>query len=309
MVFKFKIGFLTDVHGSEYSFKRSLNIAKTRKVDYLIVSGGLMAKEILFVEDVGGKYFLNGKKVNLNNLNEDALRSGKYIVIDKKEVINDIRSDKSKLERLLVEKVTEQMSRWVKISDEVFRLERIFWSPAHGDIPQLDSILKNYGGKLINENVINLEEIQIVSLGYGSPMGNSYREIPDSELYIKGKSLLKDADKERSIINFHMPPLNTKLDNVKIGIRKSHVGSKAVLDLITEFQPLISLHGHVHESTSMDKIGETIAINPGSLYQLGDPSIVTFEVHKELKSFGSVSVSKYVIKNIEFVSTNPLDVI
>ncbi|QGA69213.1 metallophosphoesterase family protein [Sulfolobus sp. E11-6] len=309
MVFKFKIGFLTDVHGSEYSFKRSLNIAKTRKVDYLIVSGGLMAKEILFVEDVGGKYFLNGKKVNLNNLNEDALRSGKYIVIDKKEVINDIRSDKSKLERLLVEKVTEQMSRWVKISDEVFRLERIFWSPAHGDIPQLDSILKNYGGKLINENVINLEEIQIVSLGYGSPMGNSYREIPDSELYIKGKSLLKDADKERSIINFHMPPLNTKLDNAKIGIRKSHVGSKAVLDLITEFQPLISLHGHVHESTSMDKIGETIAINPGSLYQLGDPSIVTFEVHKELKSFGSVSVSKYVIKNIEFVSTNPLDVI
>ncbi|MCH4816536.1 MAG: phosphoesterase [Saccharolobus sp.] len=309
MVFKFKIGFFTDVHGSEYSFKRSLNITKARKVDFLIVSGGLMAKEILFVEDTGGKYFLNGKKVNLNNLNEEALRSGKYIVVDKKEVIEDIKSDKSKLEKVISEKVTEQMSRWVKIADEVFRLERIFWSAGHGDIPQLDSILKNFGGKLINENVINIEEIQIVSLGYGSPMGNSYREIPDSELYIKGKSLLKDADKERLIMNFHMPPLNTKLDNAKVGLRKSHVGSKAVLDLITEFQPLISLHGHVHESTSMDKIGETIALNPGSLYQLGDPSIVTFEVHKELKSFGSVSVSKYIIKNIEFVSTNPLDVV
>ncbi|ADX82216.1 phosphoesterase [Sulfolobus islandicus] len=309
MVFKFKIGFLTDVHGSEYSFKRSLNIAKARKVDFLIVSGGLMAKEIMFVEDVGGKYFLNGKKVNLNNLNEDALRSGKYIVIDKKEVIEDIKSDKSKLEKVISEKVTEQMSRWVKIADEVFRLERVFWSSAHGDILQLESILKNYGGKPINENIINLEEIQIVSLGYGSPIGNSYREIPDSELYIKGKSLLKDADKERLIMNFHMPPLNTKLDNAKVGLRKSHVGSKAVLDLITEFKPLISLHGHVHESTSMDKIGDTIAINPGSLYQLGDPSIVIFEVHKELKSFGSVSASKYVIKNIEFVSTNPLDVV
>lgn len=66
-----------------------------------------MAKEIMFVEDVGGKYFLNGKKVNLNNLNEDALRSGKYIVIDKKEVIEDIKSDKSKLEKVISEKVTE----------------------------------------------------------------------------------------------------------------------------------------------------------------------------------------------------------
>ncbi|AKA74879.1 phosphoesterase [Saccharolobus solfataricus] len=309
MVFKFKLGFFTDLHGSEYSFKRSLNIAKSKRVDFLIISGGLIAKEILFVEDIGGRYFLNGKKVNLNNLNEDALRSGKYIVVDKKEVIEDIKSDKSKLEKIVIEKASEQMSRWVKIAEEIFRLEKVFWSPAHGDIPQLDSILKNYGSNLINENVINLEEIQIVSLGFGSPIGNSYREIPDSELYIKGKSLLKDADKERLIMNFHMPPLNTKLDNAKVGLRKSHVGSKAVLDLITEFQPIISLHGHVHESTSMDKVGETIAINPGSLYQLGDPSIVTFEVHKELKSFGSVNVSKYVIKNIEFVSTNPLDVI
>jgi len=50
------------------------------------------------------------------------------------------------------------MSRWVKIADEVFRLERVFWSSAHGDILQLESILKNYGGKPINENVINLEE-------------------------------------------------------------------------------------------------------------------------------------------------------
>ncbi|WP_338602204.1 phosphoesterase [Sulfolobus tengchongensis] len=310
MPFKFKLGFFTDIHGSDYSFKRSLNIAKSRKVDYLIVSGGLMAKDILLVEEIGGNYILNGKKVNLKNLNEEALRSGKYLIVDKKEVIEDIRSDKHKLEKLIIEKATEQMSRWIKMSEEIYRLDKIFWCPAHGDHPQLDSILKELGGKVINESVINLEDIQIVSVGFASPItGNSPREIPDSELYIKGKSLLKDSEKEKLIMNFHMPPLNTKLDITKAGLKKIHIGSKAVSDLINEFQPLLSLHGHAHESTAMDKIGNTIAINPGSLYQLGDPSVVTFEVHKELKGFGTVNVGIYIIKNIEFLSTNPLDVI
>ena len=103
-----------------------------------------------------------------------------------------------------------------------------------------------------------------------------------------------------------MPPLNTKIDVIRSGFRKSHIGSKAVLDLINEFQPFVSLHGHVHESAGIEKIGNTIAINLGSLYQLGEPSVAVFEVHKELKG---LSVITYVIKNLELVSTNPLDVI
>jgi len=303
MPFKFKLGFCTDLHGSEYTFRRTLNIAKSKKIDYLIISGGLTAKDIVFVEEIGGMYLVNGKKVNLKNLTEDSLRSGKYLIINKKEVIDDIKADKSKLEKTLAEIIADQFSRWIKIADEIYRLDRVLWSPAHGDIPQLDDILRGLGAKLVNDSVSFIEDVQLVSLGYGSPIQNSYREVSDSDIYIKGKSLLKDAEKDKVIMNFHMPPLNTKLDVIKVGFKKLHAGSKAVLDLINEYQPFVSLHGHVHESAGVEKIGNTTAINPGSIFQLGEPSIVLFDVYKEVKTIGTLSIGSYVIKNIEFVTT------
>ncbi|MDT7862615.1 MAG: phosphoesterase [Saccharolobus sp.] len=303
MPFKFKLGFCTDLHGSEYTFRRTLNIAKSKKIDYLIISGGLTAKDIVFVEEIGGMYLVNGKKVNLKNLTEDSLRSGKYLIINKKEVIDDIKADKSKLEKTLAEIIADQFSRWIKIADEIYRLDRVLWSPAHGDIPQLDDILRGLGAKLVNDSVSFIEDVQLVSLGYGSPIQNSYREVSDSDIYIKGKSLLKDAEKDKVIMNFHMPPLNSKLDVIKVGFKKLHAGSKAVLDLINEYQPFVSLHGHVHESAGVEKIGNTTAINPGSIFQLGEPSIVLFDVYKEVKTIGTLSIGSYVIKNIEFVTT------
>jgi len=303
MPFKFKLGFCTDLHGSEYTFRRTLNIAKSKKIDYLIISGGLTAKDIVFVEEIGGMYLVNGKKVNLKNLTEDSLRSGKYLIINKKEVIDDIKADKSKLEKTLAEIIADQFSRWIKIADEIYRLDRVLWSPAHGDIPQLDDILRGLGAKLVNDSVSFIEDVQLVSLGYGSPIQNSYREVSDSDIYIKGKSLLKDAEKDKVIMNFHMPPLNSKLDVIKVGFKKHHAGSKAVLDLINEYQPFVSLHGHVHESAGVEKIGNTTAINPGSIFQLGEPSIVLFDVYKEVKTIGTLSIGSYVIKNIEFVTT------
>jgi len=44
------------------------------------------------------------------------------------------------------------------------------------------------------------------------------------------------------------------------------VGSTAVREAILEYQPLLSLHGHIHESRGMQRLGQTICINPGSTY-------------------------------------------
>ena len=47
------------------------------------------------------------------------------------------------------------------------------------------------------------------------------------------------------------------------------VGSRAVRQLIEEFQPLLALHGHIHESKGETRIGRTLAINSGSEYNTG----------------------------------------
>jgi Icc-related predicted phosphoesterase len=47
------------------------------------------------------------------------------------------------------------------------------------------------------------------------------------------------------------------------------VGSTAVREAIERYQPLLGLHGHIHESKGITKIGRTTCINPGSTYNTG----------------------------------------
>jgi Icc-related predicted phosphoesterase len=42
-----------------------------------------------------------------------------------------------------------------------------------------------------------------------------------------------------------------------------------VRDFLATYQPLLSLHGHVHESRAIDQVGRTTCINPGSEYAEG----------------------------------------
>ena len=81
-------------------------------------------------------------------------------------------------------------------------------------------------------------------------------------------NLGKMSNPKNTIYAIHTPPFNTKLDVITDG---THVGSRAVRQFIEEEQPLLTLHGHIHESPRMsgswkDKIGKTICINAGSSY-------------------------------------------
>jgi Icc-related predicted phosphoesterase len=84
-----------------------------------------------------------------------------------------------------------------------------------------------------------------------------------------------------TIFNLHCPPHNTTLDrapqltdDLKVVLdggepRIVPVGSTAVRALIEEIQPVLSLHGHIHESKAIAKIGKTTCVNPGSAYSEG----------------------------------------
>jgi len=82
----------------------------------------------------------------------------------------------------------------------------------------------------------------------------------------------------------HAPPLNTTLDQLD---NNQHRGSQAILEFLQNTQPLVSLHGHIHESprksgSYCQKIGHTLAINPGQINQ--HLSAVIFESEKVEKS-------------------------
>ena len=47
------------------------------------------------------------------------------------------------------------------------------------------------------------------------------------------------------------------------------VGSKSVREVIEKYQPLLGMHGHIHESVGFRDIGRTLCVNPGSEYREG----------------------------------------
>ena len=103
-----------------------------------------------------------------------------------------------------------------------------------------------FTGKTANERQENeiLSDFNIVE--------NSVKDTGDASLW---KNL---------ILVSHNPPKDTKCDAVNAEL---HAGSQLFTDFIRENQPLAVICGHIHEGKAIDKIGETLVINPGPLQE------------------------------------------
>ena len=116
----------------------------------------------------------------------------------------------------------------------------------------------------------------------------------DPHLYLRRGGIIEEdlrclsnpADPKKTIYAMHSPPYGTRLDLTREGY---HVGSRAIKTFIETNQPLLTLHGHIHESPEVsgsfvDKIGETFSANPGQFTSRGrDPyelHAVTFELER-----------------------------
>lgn len=71
-------------------------------------------------------------------------------------------------------------------------------------------------------------------------------------------------DEGHFILVSHNPPFNTKVDITSFG---AHVGSKSLRSFIEETMPLLTLCGHIHEARAIDKIEETLVVNPGPAFK------------------------------------------
>ena len=73
-------------------------------------------------------------------------------------------------------------------------------------------------------------------------------------------------------------------DGLRHGVSLDDTG---VRELIQDLQPVVGLHGHVHESPGASKLGHTVCINPGSDYQDGllRGAIVELDTEQGLRSW------------------------
>jgi len=123
--------------------------------------------------------------------------------------------------------------------------------------------------------------------------GSRSVSLPENE--IRHSTIQKDLEKlagerplEKAVFLFHTPPYETNLDRaandgkmVEHVPLDLHVGSIAVHRFIKRRQPLVTLHGHIHESTRLtgswsDRIGRTRLF--GAAHDGAELALVRFDL-------------------------------
>jgi Icc-related predicted phosphoesterase len=286
-----KIFFVTDIHGSNLCYRKYLNALKVYNVDVGILLGDLTGKVLVpLVEKAGGGWetTLMGTHQDISTREEqDKLiktieMMGYYWVHQTPDEFQSFKADPKKVDALFKELMMSRLCEWIDLADE--RLAgtgyKVYMAPGNDDHFEVDQIISD--SKAIvncnNKNVM-VGDHEMITFCWANPTPwNTPREKPDEELEPMLEELVaKVADKSNAIFNFHAPPYGFALDLapeltkdlVQAADRKIHVGSRAVAKMIEKYQPLIGLHGHIHESRGAQKIKRTLIINPGSEYSEG----------------------------------------
>jgi len=294
-----RVYFATDVHGSERVWRKWLSVPSFHKADILILAGDLTGKAIApIVKKSDGSAICNvfGRDWRLKTDSEirgmeERIRSyGYYPYVCTVEEFRELEHDEKKVDALLKQLMVKRIEDWLSLLIEKvdLRKTRVVVMPGNDDETVIDSAIRSYEDSGVIyplDKVTNLlYDFEMISLDYSNPTPwKTPRECSEDELEKKIRDLFSRVSSyAKTICNFHCPPANTKLDlapkldkNLKpvttlTGSRvMAHVGSEAVRKTIREYQPMIGLHGHIHESFASDKIGKTPVLNPGSEYTEG----------------------------------------
>lgn len=291
----FRIFYAGDVHGSRVCWKKFVNAAAHYPADALVMGGDLTGKGLApIVREGDGSYsarVIGEQRVarsaeGLDQMQQAIVTNGMYPLIVEPEEARRLAGEPDHREDVLEGALLEELRLWVELADE--RLAgtgvRAFVIPGNDDPWSIDPVLAS-GVSVVacDERVEEMGPHELVSFGYSNRTPwQTPRELDEDEIYDRLKRLTEQLEApRRAILNVHVPPWESSLDTafevdeelryVTRGGRPHEVptGSKAVRQIIEETQPLLSLHGHIHESKGVTKIGRTVAVNPGSDYGSG----------------------------------------
>jgi len=290
-----RIIYTSDLHASDRTFMKFTNLIRMCKADVAIVGGDLTGKAIVPIarqpDGTYSAYFQGLDQIATNEekvveLERNISTNGMYAYRTTKEEIDALNADKKKFSDLFAELMKERLIRWLRIIEERVKQvgARVYIMGGNDDDPLVDELIRD-SGFVVNPDgmVLKIDEnYEMISTGYGNiTPWNCPRDIPEERLAEKIESMAsKVTNMSSCIFNFHVPPINTLLDQCpkldtsvyppkpRLGEMTSG-GSLAVRQAIEKYQPLLGLHGHIHESKGLDKIGRTTCFNPGSEYSEG----------------------------------------
>ncbi|HLA88664.1 MAG TPA: hypothetical protein VJL10_11615 [Anaerolineales bacterium] len=296
-----RLFFATDIHGSERTFRKFINAGKFYEANVIVMGGDIQGKLMIpIIKESNGHHraTVQGRVEHLTTEEELKALTGKldilgfYYRIMEEDEFRALQADPKSVEVLFNELAKQKLVNWVNLAEE--RLNgtgiKCFVTGGNDDEWEVLNVMKQEPTKSFfaceNEKVQVDDDHTMISVGLSTPTPwKTPREVSEEEL---GAMIEKMAalvpDMNKAIFNFHDPPKDSTLDTCpKLDWSKDPpeqvtqggqvvlygAGSSAVRDAIEKYKPMLGLHGHIHESQSVARLGRTTCINPGSEYAEG----------------------------------------
>src|SRR5215472_12395139 len=274
---------VSDFHASDPAWRKLLNAIRLNvyEADAVLYAGDLTGKAMVPIVAVGGDRYeamlLGQRRVarteeELAALERDVASLGYYA----------FRTTKEEVDALFSREIRARVKQWLDLAAD--RLDGVgvplVLIPGNDDPYDIDESLAtsqyctNADGAIVDIP----GDLQVIGLGKSSPTPwQTPREVSEDAFREEIYSLADQAkDPKRTIFLIHCPPYGSGLDTAPVldqnlrlqasagDLMRGPVGSTGVLEAVQQVRPLLSLHGHIHESGGEKKIGPTLCVNPGS---------------------------------------------
>ena len=220
---RIRIFYMTDVHGSERTYRKFVNSAKFYKVDHLVMGGDIEGKFLVPIVDEGGGHYRVTLQEELSHLNgEDELNAvkerietlGFYYVIVTEDEIRAMQEDQSLVDAAFKKEAHARLERWIALADERLAGTDIkMYVTGGNDDPQelIDTLEEKQSERVINceGRIVMLDDtFPMANCGYSNPTPwDTPRETDEETLEKYLEEAVQGIDDFTSaIFNFHVPP-------------------------------------------------------------------------------------------------------
>lgn len=283
----------SDFHGSETVYRKFLASSRQYQARVLIVGGDVTGKAMVPVIHQGkgiytaswfGKSESAANPADLEQLKKKISSVGFYPIVLEPDEAQELEEHPDSMSRRFEQEMVQRIREWMALAEEKLVPENVtlYFMAGNDDLASIDRAIAEFP-HVHNPDMSRFEieggyEIIGLSNANMTPW-RCARDIEEDELARKLEALSgMIQNPERAIAVLHVPPYGSGLDtcpdldeNLKIITQGGQVvmksaGSTAVKAWLEKVQPMLSLHGHIHESPGHARIGRTLAINAGSEY-------------------------------------------
>ncbi|MGA9857450.1 MAG: hypothetical protein WBQ18_06270 [Solirubrobacteraceae bacterium] len=216
-------------------------------------------------------------------MQRDIADVGYYSFVTTAAEAGRLATDEPSRDELLGRLMTERVGEWLTLATERLSDSSVplYLIPGNDDDFAIDPVLNAPGHIPVNADgrVLELPNgLQLLACGWSNHTPwQTPREESEDELYARLDALAQQVtDPRRAVFMIHVPPHDSGLDTAPLldenlrptvsagDVLRGPVGSTAVRAIIERYQPVLAIHGHIHESGGERRIGKTLCVNPGS---------------------------------------------